>query len=144
MTTASEPTNYVYSAFAAANIDPELAHNAADQILNVAGRNITDHVDRRFETVENRINNIDKRIDTLDKNLTERIDTLDKNLTERIDTLNKNLTELDKNLTERIDTLNKNLTERIDTLDRHFNRIVNIQLVLIVSIVGLLGAALFT
>ena len=137
MTTASEPTNYVYSAFAAANIDPELAHNAADQILNVAGRNITDHVDRRFETVENRINNIDKRIDTLDKNLTERIDTLDKNLTERIDTL-------DKNLTERIDTLNKNLTERIDTLDRHFNRIVNIQLVLIVSIVGLLGAALFT
>ena len=137
MTTASEPTNYVYSAFAAANIDPELAHNAADQILNVAGRNITDHVDRRFETVENRINNIDKRIDTLDKNLTERIDTLDKNLTERIDTLNKNLTE-------RIDTLNKNLTERIDTLDRHFNRIVNIQLVLIVSIVGLLGAALFT
>ena len=103
MTTASEPTNYIYSALSAANIDPELAHNASEQILNVAGRNITDHVDSRFDAV-------DKRIDTLDK---------------------------------RIGTLDKNLTERIGTLDRHFNRIVSIQIALIVGIVGLLAAALF-
>ena len=108
MTTASEPTNYIYSALSAANIDPELAHNASEQILNVAGRNITDHVDSRFDAVNSR--SVDKRIDTLDK---------------------------------RIGTLDKNLTERIGTLDRHFNRIVSIQIALIVGIVGLLAAALF-
>ena len=52
MTTASEPTNYIYSALSAANIDPELAHNACEQMLNLAGRNIIDHVDTRFATLE--------------------------------------------------------------------------------------------
>ena len=62
MTTASEPTNYIYSALSAANIDPELAHNASEQILNVAGRNITDHVDSRFDAVDSRFATLEKDI----------------------------------------------------------------------------------
>ena len=110
MTTASEPTNYIYSALSAANIDPELAHNASEQVLNVAGRNITDHVDSRFDAVDSRFDHVDSRFNAVDK---------------------------------RIDTLDKNLSERIATLDRHFNRIVSIQLALIIGIVSLLAAALF-
>ena len=110
MTTASEPTNYIYSALSAANIDPELAHNASEQVLNVTGRNITDHVDSRFDHVDSRFDAVDSRFDAVDK---------------------------------RIDTLDKNLSERIATLDRHFNRIVNIQIALIVGIVGLIVTVLF-
>ena len=88
MTTASEPTNYIYSALSAANIDPELAHNASEQVLNVAGRNITDHVDSRFDAVDSRFATLEKDIAQLGKTVKEDIAHLSQTINKDIAHLN--------------------------------------------------------
>ena len=150
MTTASEPTNYIYSALSAANIDPELAHNASEQVLNVAGRNITDHVDSRFDAVDKRFDAVDKRFDavdsrfaTLEKDIAQLRETVNKDIAHLSETVNKDIAQLGETVKENIAHLSKTVNKDIAHLNGYLKWLIPFHCALVVGILATLVVNMF-
>ena len=61
------PIDAVYRAWRAAQVDPDLAYEATEQVRAQAGRNVIDIMESRFAVVESRFDELGARIDTLPK-----------------------------------------------------------------------------
>ena len=68
------PIDAVYRAWRAAQVDPDLAYEATEQVRAQAGRNVIDIMESRFAVVESRFAVMESRFDELGA----RIDTLQK------------------------------------------------------------------
>ncbi len=90
-----------------------------------------------------RITSLDQKLDRFREELSSRIDALDQRLSGRIDALGGRVDALD----QKVDRFRDELSARIDALDqkvsRHFVWMVGIQITILVTVVGVLAAALF-
>jgi chromosome segregation ATPase len=90
-----------------------------------------------------RITSLDQKLDRFREELSSRIDALDQRLSGRIDALGGRVDALD----QKVDRFRDELSGRIDALDqkvsRHFVWMVGIQITILVTVVGVLAAALF-
>jgi chromosome segregation ATPase len=90
-----------------------------------------------------RITSLDQKLDRFREELSSRIDALDQRLSGRIDALSGRVDALD----QKVDRFRDELSGRIDALDqkvsRHFVWMVGIQITILVTVVGVLAAALF-
>ena len=59
------PVDAIYRAWRAAQVDPDLAHEAVEQVRAQAGRNVIDIMESRFEVIESRFEVIESRFDEL-------------------------------------------------------------------------------
>jgi chromosome segregation ATPase len=115
-----------------------------------------------------RITSLDQKLDRFREELSSRIDALDQRLSGRIDALSGRVDALDQKvdrfrdelsgridalggrvdaLDQKVDRFRDELSGRIDALDqkvsRHFVWMVGIQITILVTVVGVLAAALF-
>ena len=86
----SESTNSVYRALCDAGVEHTVAHNACEQMLNLAGRNITDHIDSRFDAVNSRFDAVNSRFDAVNS----RFATLEKDIAQLGETVKKDIAHL--------------------------------------------------
>ena len=61
------PIDAVYRAWRAAQVDPDLAYEATEQVRAQAGRNVIAVMESRFAVMESRFDELGARIDTLQK-----------------------------------------------------------------------------
>ena len=61
------PIDAVYRAWRAAQVDPDLAYEATEQVRAQAGRNVIAVMESRFAVMEARFDELGARIDTLQK-----------------------------------------------------------------------------
>ena len=59
------PVDAIYRAWRAAQVDPDLAHEAVEQVRAQAGRNVIDIMESRFEVIESRFEVMESRFDEL-------------------------------------------------------------------------------
>lgn len=59
------PVDAIYRAWRAAQVDPDLAHEAVEQVRAQAGRNVIDVMESRFEVIESRFEVMESRFDEL-------------------------------------------------------------------------------
>jgi len=82
-----------------------------------------------------RLDRLEKRVDTLDQRLSARIEALDQRLS-------ANIEALDQRLSARIEALDQRLSARIEALDQKFSRyslwIIGIQVTVLLSILLIL------
>ena len=90
-----------------------------------------------------RITSLDQKLDRFREELSSRIDALDQRLSGRIDALGGRVDALD----HKVDRFRDELSGRIDALDQKVSRqfvwMVGIQITILVTVVGVLAAALF-
>jgi len=90
-----------------------------------------------------RITSLDQKLDRFREELSSRIDALDQRLSGRIDALGGRVDALD----QKVDRFRDELSGRIDALDQKVSRqfvwMVGIQITILVTVVGVLSAALF-
>ncbi len=90
-----------------------------------------------------RITSLDQKLDRFREELSSRIDALDQRLSGRIDALGGRVDALD----QKVDRFRDELSTRIDALDQKVSRqfvwMVGIQITILVTVVGVLAAALF-
>ena len=75
------PIDAVYRAWRAAQVDPDLAYEATEQVRAQAGRNVIAVMESRFAVVESRFAVVESRFDVMEARFDElgaRIDTLQK------------------------------------------------------------------
>ncbi len=68
-----------------------------------------------FERLSERIDNLEKRVDRLERRLLDRIGRLEIRVDRLEESVSERLSALEKRLTERIDTVENRLIERMDT-----------------------------
>ncbi len=61
------PIDAVYRAWRAAQVDPDLAHEATEQVRAQAGRNVIAVMESRFAVMESRFDELGAHIDALQK-----------------------------------------------------------------------------
>ena len=90
-----------------------------------------------------RITSLDQKLDRFREELSSRIDALDQRLSGRIDALGGRVDALD----QKVDRFRDELSGRINALDQKVSRqfvwMVGIQITILVTVVGVLAAALF-
>lgn len=90
-----------------------------------------------------RITSLEQKLDRFREELSSRIDALDQRLSGRIDALGGRVDALD----QKVDRFRDELSGRIDALDQKVSRqfvwMVGIQITILVTVVGVLAAALF-
>ena len=59
------PVDAIYRAWRAAQVDPDFAHEAVEQVRAQAGRNVIDIMESRFEVMESRFEVMESRFDEL-------------------------------------------------------------------------------
>ena len=57
------PVDAIYRAWRAARVDPDLAHEAVEQVRAQDGRNVIDIMESRFDVVESRFDVVESRFD---------------------------------------------------------------------------------
>lgn len=69
------PVDAIYRAWRAARVDPDLAHEAVEQVRAQAGRNVIDIMESRFEVVESvmesRFAVVESRFDVMESRFDE-------------------------------------------------------------------------
>lgn len=61
------PVDAIYRAWRAARVDPDLAHEAVEQVRAQAGRNVIDIMESRFDVVESRFDELKSEIRVLQR-----------------------------------------------------------------------------
>ena len=61
------PVDAIYRAWRAAQVDPDLAHEAVEQVRAQAGRNVIDVMESRFEVIESRFDELKAEIRILQR-----------------------------------------------------------------------------
>ena len=128
MASSTDSIGATFRAFRAAGVDPDLAHEASEEVRTLAGQNVIAHVDARLDSfeagVDARFAHVDARLDSL----AARIDNLEQRVDTRFDSLEK-----------RFDSLEK----RFDSLEKRFDLFIHTQWALIgilaVAVLGILG-----
>lgn len=121
MASSTDSIGATFRAFRAAGVDPDLAHEASEEVRTLAGQNVIAHVDARLDSFEAgvgaRFAHVDARLDSL---------------AARID-----------NLEQRVDTRFDSLEKRFDSLEKRFDLFIHTQWALIgilaVAVLGILG-----
>jgi len=112
-----------------------------DAVQHVGGHIVAldQKVDRFREELSGRMEALGSRVDHLD----QKVDRFREELSGRMEALGSRVDHLD----QKVDRFREELGGRIDALDqkvsRHFVWIVGIQITILVTVVGVLGAALF-
>ena len=109
MTTPSESTDYLYRAFCDAGVEHDVAHNASGQVLNLAGRNIIDHVDNRFTTLE-------KDIASHGEAVRKDIARLEKDIASHGEAVRKDIARLEKDIASHGEAVHKDITHNTEAL----------------------------
>ncbi len=65
------PVDAIYRAWRAAQVDPDLAHEAVEQVRAQAGRNVIDIMESRFEVIESRFEVIESRFEVMESRFDE-------------------------------------------------------------------------
>ena len=60
------PVDAIYRALRSARVDPDLAHEAVEQVRAQAGRNVVDIMESRFAVVESRFDAVESRFDAVE------------------------------------------------------------------------------
>jgi len=88
---------------------------------------IASGINARFDDVNNRIDgvnrNVNDRIDDVDRNVNTRIDDVNRTVNARFDDVNRTVNARFDDVNARIDDVNRNLGGRIDDLDTRMGRI---------------------
>ena len=61
------PVDAIYRAWRAAQVDPDLAHEAVEQVRAQAGRNVIDIMESRFEVIESQFDELKAEIRILQR-----------------------------------------------------------------------------
>ena len=97
------PVDAIYRAWRAARVDPDLAHEAVEQVRAQAGRSVIAVVESRFEVVESRFDAMESRIDSLKSSTEVRFDAMES----RIDSLKSSTEARFDAIESRIDSLQR-------------------------------------
>ena len=85
MASSTDSIGATFRAFRAAGVDPDLAHEASEEVRTLAGQNVIAHVDARLDSLAARIDNLEQRVDTRFNSLEQRVDTRFDSLEKRFD-----------------------------------------------------------
>ena len=78
MASSTDSIGATFRAFRAAGVDPDLAHEASEEVRTLAGQNVIAHVDARLDSLAAHIDNLEQRVDTRFDSLEKRFDSLEK------------------------------------------------------------------
>ena len=81
------PVDAIYRAWRAARVDPDLAHEAVEQVRAQAGRNVIDIMESRFAVVESRFDAVESVMESRFAVVESRFDAVESVMESRFDEL---------------------------------------------------------